>query len=489
MTLTRFVTTNGAFAPGSKALVDALLARLAEADEPRLVLFFHGGLVNLADGNQSAIDFADNLSALTDDGWEVAAPIWQSGLGETIRDNWAELEQEPRFNRLIYRIILWLERKFGDRMIAGALTELPQRVEALDIFPKIGLPEAEQLRAALGMTPSDLDRALHAESLPDDVLAEDELAQDILADTELVAMLEAGQPLMDRRIVEMCRTAQLVRPASAKKSAAPLAARVIAIKAARIGWKVARRFIDGRDHGIGPTVVEEVLRGLYLAQAGATIWGQMKESARQHFEGSNSGAYLLAGLSDIARTGKEVQLLAVGHSAGSLFCGRLALATQLAPAKLKVGHILLAPAIALDEATDVYARGRYDGLRIFTMNDAREQDNALDGNTFGKIYKGSLLYLISGTLENQGNNPDAPILGMQRHLAPRYPMTPAENAAFKRLQTVLDTLSVPLVFAPSSENAPAGQRTDSRRHGRYWDEPQTVESMIAIARGGFGVGA
>ena len=69
-------------------------------------------------------------------------------------------------------------------------------------------------------------------------------------------------------------------------------------------------------------------------------------------------------------------------------------------------------------------------------------------------------YLISGVLENDGKNPDAPILGMQRHLAPRYPMTRAEKTAFERLQTVLDTQWVPLVFAPSSENAPAGQRTE-----------------------------
>lgn len=473
MTLTRFVTTKGAFAPGAKALVDAMLARLAAADRPRLVLFVHGGLVNRSDGNQSAGEFAVRIGELANEGWEVAAPIWQSGLSETILQNWDELESEPIFNRLIYRIILWAERRFGERLIAGALTDLP---------------EAEQLSTAWDMTPGDLDRALHADSLPADVLAEDELAQDILADAELVAMLEAGQPLMDRRIVEMCQTAQRFQPAGVEKSAAPRAALVIAVKAARIGWIVINRLRTGRGHGLRPTIVEELLRELYLAQAGATLWEDMKESARQHFEGDNAGAYLLAGLSNIARSGKEVQLLVVGHSAGSLFCGRLALATQLAPANLKVEHILLAPAIALDEAADVYARGRYDGLRIFTMDDDREEANALDGNAFGKIYEGSLLYLISGALENLGTNPDAPILGMQRHLAPRYSPKPAESAALQRLRIVLGSLPAPLIFAPSPPNAPVGQRTNSDKHGGYWKDDQTVQSIMAIARDGLGVG-
>lgn len=470
MTLTRFVTSKGAFAPGAKASVDAMLARLAAAERPRLVLFVHGGLVSLADGSQSAQDFALKIGALVGEGWEVAAPIWQSGLSETILQNWDELESEPVFNRLIYRIILWAERRWGERVIAGALTDLPG---------------ARRAQAAWDLTPGDLDRAAHADSLPDDVLLEDELAQEILADAELVAMLEVGQPLMDERIVAMCQTAQRLRPASVEKSLSPRAALVIAAKVVRIGWRVINRLHAGRDHGLRPTVVEELLRELYLAQAGARLWDEMKESARQHFEGDNAGAYLLAGLSEIARSGKEVKLVAIGHSAGSLFCGRLALATQLAPASLTVRHILLAPAIAIDEAADVYARGRYEGLRIFTMDDAREQANALDGNAFGKVYTRSLLYLISGALENRGTNPDAPLLGMQRHLAPRYTPKPAESAALQRLRTVLGDLPAALVFAPSPPNAPAGQTTDSRKHGGYWADDQTVQSIMAIARDGF----
>lgn len=476
MTLTRFVTERGAFEDGQKELVDALLARLAAADQPRLVLFVHGGLVSRKNGEAGAEEFARKITDLVAEGWEVAAPIWQSGLSETIRQQWQELEQEPRFLGITSHAEKWAERREAMLSEGAALTALS---DAWLINPA--------LLAIMETAATVEEQMLMIDSLPDEVLLEDELAQDILADEELVALLEAGQPLMDAEVVAQCRAAQMLRPAGADKATGLWAAAVIAAKTARAVRRVIARMRGGRGHGIKSTIVEEILRAFYVAQIGASIWGEMKDNARRHFEGDNAGAYLLAGLSEIARGGKEVQLLAIGHSAGSVFCGQLALATKLAPANLKVGHILLAPAIALAEAADTYARGRYEGLRVFTMGDDRERMNALDDKPpFNSFYAGSLLYLISGVLEDGGDYADAPLLGLQRHLEPGYAPTRREREALQQLGGVLAPLPVPVVYAPSPDGAPEGQQTNSRQHGGYWWEEQTVESIKAIAREGFG---
>lgn len=486
MTLTRFITKDGRFLPGEQAGVDAMLARLAAAENPRLMLFVHGGLVNQTDGLNGAAEFAGLVHGLSGEGWEIAAPIWRSGVSESVESNWAELQDEPRFVRIALRIAAWLDRRFGNKLFADAMIELAPPGSGLDLLQQIELPEAEQLHADLATTPEVLNQVLQVEDLTDQHLAESELAQDILADEELARWLEAGLPHFDERIVRRVQAARLVPPPVADKRAlATPAAWIIAIEAARIGWRVLKRKIRKRDHGFGPTLIEELLRALYLAEAGAALWNAMKEDARQHFDGGGAGTYLIEQLGAIARAGKDVRLLAVGHSAGALFCGRLALATRLEPASLSVGHILLAPAIRIDEAAESYAGGRFEGLRIFTMNDTREVANALDGKVFGKAYSRSLLYLISGVLENGGDYPDAPLLGMQRHLTPHYDETRREGAALQKLRGVLAGLPEPVVFAPSLPDAGPGHRTNSFMHGHYWAEDQTVESIEAIARRGF----
>ena len=486
MTLTTFITQDGRTLPSEQARLEAMLDRLAAAENPRLMLFVHGGLVSQADGIAGAEDFAGLVEELTDEGWEIAAPIWRSSVGETVESNWEELKNEPRFVRIAVRIAAWLDRRFGNRLFAEAMTETALRGGSLEVLQHIALPDAGQLEADLAAQPEVLNQIMLVEDLTDLQLAESEMAAEILADEELVGWLEAGLPYVDERIVRRVHALRLAPPTlTDKRAIATPAAYISAIEAARIGWRVLKRTIDRRDHGLGPTIVEEVLRALYLAKAGAALWRVMKEDARQHLDAGGAGTYLLARLGEIARGGKDVRVLAIGHSAGALFCGRLALATRLAPPGLSVGHILLAPAIRIDEAAEGYAGGRFEGLRVFTMNDQREIANALDGKIFGKAYTASLLYLISGALEDEGEYPDAPLLGMQRHLAPPYKGTRRENEAREKLAKVLAGLPDPVIFAPSPDNAPSGRRTNSVMHGGYWRDQPTVESIKQIARFGF----
>jgi hypothetical protein len=278
-----------------------------------------------------------------------------------------------------------------------------------------------------------------------------------------------------------------VPSASSKLAAGSPAAWVVALAAVRAGYRVLKRCLSDRDHGLGPTIVEEVIGALYLDQAGAAAWGLMKRDARQHFDPGGAGARLLDGLSEIARSGKRVRLLTIGHSAGSLFSGQLAREAGRAPENLTVDHLLLAPAIRIDEAVERFGTGRVSGLRIFTMHDALESANHLDGTIFGRLYHRSLLYLISGVLERgeRARYPDAPLLGLERHLAPAYRPSADESTVLVKLGAFLSAAPDRVIYSRSRGDARPGCTTGSTVHGGYWNDPATLDSIRWIARHGF----
>src|SRR5207244_1316326 len=116
------------------------------------------------------------------------------------------------------------------------------------------------------------------------------------------------------------------------------------------GLRVLKRLLRKRDHGLGCTIVEEVIRALYLDQAGATAWSFMKQDMVDHFNRDHAGARLIAMLSEIARTGRQCRIVTVGHSAGSMFAAELAVQAAHLPQEITLDTILLAPAITADAA-------------------------------------------------------------------------------------------------------------------------------------------
>jgi len=268
---------------------------------------------------------------------------------------------------------------------------------------------------------------------------------------------------------------------------------VVAVAAAGAAYRVLKRFADGRDHGVGPTVFEEICRALYLDMVGAAAWDLMKVEARAHFNTGALGSRLLNAVAAIVEH-KPVRVLLIGHSAGGIFTSRFAREAAALPPNVTVDTILLAPAIRLDEAADLLATGeaRPGGLRIFTMPDAIERRNALDGTLFGHLYEGSLLYLISGVLETRIRShgkprsyADAPLLGLERHLTARGKLDAAERKAQKAIQRLIAAAPDRVIYSKTAANVPPGHATTATVHGGYWCNPDTVASIIQIARHGF----
>jgi hypothetical protein len=487
MTQVIFYTKNGRLDPESEQPIEDMLARLSAAENPRLLLFVHGGLVSENDGVKTAIKLASAFAPLASAGWETGFPIWRSSIGETIWNNHDELAREPRFQRILFRLIEWLDRRLGKGVIDKAFVDTGSVERALGALEAASQPSASAIEAMLTAT-GDLERTLNVEGLSDQHLEDTELARSVLADSNLVALLETDLPMMDPAVQARAQAARLVAaPQSAKSAAVSPSAWVVAIAVARVGFRVLKRSLQDRDHGLGPTVVEELIGALYLDKAGASIWAAMKNDARQHFAPGGAGSRLLEGVSNIARSGKTVRVMTIGHSAGSLFASQLAREAARAPANLVCDFVLLAPAIRIDEAAEQFGSGRVNGFRIFTMDDQRERANRLDGNPFGKIYHRSLLYLISGVLERkaQSRYADAPLLGLQRHLAPEYRPTGDERAALNAARSFLSAAPDRIVYAHTAGSAAPGRTSMSSLHGGYWGDPQTLDSVRWIAQRGY----
>lgn len=153
---------------------------------------------------------------------------------------------------------------------------------------------------------------------------------------------------------------------------------------------------------------------------GRPLWGAMKTSARlcsaaDVGDGWPGGAWQFADalepvLDELAEAGHDVELHAVGHSAGSIFHSFFLPA--LAARNRKVASLsLLAPAIRVDRFRDALQplvdQKTLQRLYLFTM----KQDAELD-DTVGPYLK-SLLYLVSRAFEPAQ---PTPILGLEESM-------------------------------------------------------------------------
>ncbi len=157
-------------------------------------------------------------------------------------------------------------------------------------------------------------------------------------------------------------------------------------------------------------LVQEAVRALQAPR----IWGGMKQSAQIASSPGVGGAYYVARqLAAFCKQHKDVELHAVGHSAGSIFhAWFVPCALALGAPEFRSLH-LMAPAIRVDQFKETLAPlvGAHRGiaeLTVYTMKEDLEADDNCGG-----IYRKSLLYLIFHALEAQRKTP---ILGLEESL-------------------------------------------------------------------------
>ena len=156
-------------------------------------------------------------------------------------------------------------------------------------------------------------------------------------------------------------------------------------------------------------LIEEAVRALQTPR----IWGGMKASARLASAPGGGAAFVAERLQSLlaAHPAGKIELHAVGHSAGAIFHSHfLPVCHEKGNATFKTLQ-LLAPAVTCEEFTKHVlplanaASPGVEHVTLFTMRRAFEEDDHC-----AKIYRKSLLYLVSEACEPE---PKTPILGLE----------------------------------------------------------------------------
>ena len=447
----------------------------AAVNNGHVVIHFHGGLVPEDKGRQKA---ARLTQVYQHAGAYPLFPVWESGLLETLKNNFDQLGRELFFKFILKRVVAIVKRKLmqseGERsanVLPALLPEIEARSETqFDVHTIQPLSQTEVLVLEMEL---QQDPELH------------QIAQSLsasLTDTTATGArsgqteLSASETLMDPASMD-----KLVdRPDPSARgiiSTAKLAKAVITITTRTI-----MRYLNNRDHGLHATIVEEILREFYLANIGASIWKQMKGDTLESFSENPErfgGTAILTVLKQHIENGATPKVTLIGHSAGAIFATYfLKHAAQQLPENIKFNLILLAPAITFELAAQTLTpyQQRIQGLRIFTMTDDNEQADSL----IPVLYPHSLLYFVSGVVEAEA---DTPLLGMQRYYD-NVQYSAEEFGHVETLRQFINGNNQNIIWSRNTGSGP-GLETGALKHGDFDNDPKTLASIQHILQHGF----
>jgi hypothetical protein len=468
------------------AIVDNIIATAPH----RLIIHFHGGLVS----KEGGMTIAETLYPVYQSGGYSLFFVWESGAWEAIRNNAADILKEPIFRNLVRKVLEYALGKVGFEESARSVTgtqvspsEVKDRVDAWFANPTGNAPYAD------ARPPARTDVRTVATDVDDNTVQ-----MDLLLDPDFVAAVNTlSQPLPQARSAVDQSPAQLkttridpavlddIAPSVTRDQRGVISIFKIAMRVARVVRQVLLRIEKGRDHGFYATVVEEVLRAFYCEAIGkALLWNQMKKDTGDAFgqDVSCAGSALLSRLKDALGRGLQLErIFLIGHSTGGIYISHFLEAVDAMgfDAKVRFDVVLLAPANthkAFAQTIEKHA-GRIRWLRLFGMQDALERDDGLLGDDWRRaFYPSSLLYLVSGLLEDEV---DEPILGMQRFINQNDVFNAAGGyAACDEVRTWLSEPLDRLVW--SNSIAAQGQCTLARKHGDFDNDASTLQSLTWI---------
>lgn len=476
-----------------------------------LVIHFHGGLVGEKAARKSAAGPLHRTYAQKGGAYPIFF-VWESGFLEAPWNNRGELARELTkildedfFRAVLKKVAKWALRQLpagpgvkgaGSGVSTG---ELAAEFDAFFERRRPTPPDALATLASAGVMPG-----LRATAPEVDELAA-QIEEDLETDAAFGATVEAvanglvSQPraTLKGSQVRISAKSRITKEAAAnlfgKRAGAGAAAATlrgtwtwldIAKVLAKIVIRVLRRMRAGRGHGPYVTLVEEVLRELYVDKIGRYgWWDRMKGDTADAFKPGleHAGTALLTELGKQIKPGPtQPRITLVGHSTGAIYiCNLLRAAAVHVPA-LQFDVIFEAPAVTYAFLAKTIAEhgSRIRNFRQFSMNDTREADDVL----VPVLYVSSLLYFISGLLEH---DPDEPLVGMERYLTRKDIYT---SAAFPNVQVCRDFFEKyrdSLVWSPRLDNRP-GLSSDGQAHGEFDDVDQpTMDSVAHILARGF----
>ena len=468
------VGPQGTFRPSGKYQtipedIDQMFERFEREKTRKIALYFHGGLVNETSGLASARQIS--LPILSADCQPVCF-VWETGLFETIGTNLSKISETKLFHKLLKLLLRKVTEKLGFDTVLGrgaagpGLTDL--EIEA-ELAKPVPFAEYNQIGNHPGARSAvNLEYLAQVYDLQNQL--NEELAAELVKDPELELLAETS--------------GLSVSTNDNGQGRGILTSFNFLSHIVKIAYRIITRFIKKRDHNLYPTVVEEILRELYVSELGAWVWKMMKGKANDMWT-ENTGRqdldqyaarYFLDKLAAYKEKFSQTEISLIGHSAGSIVICHLLKHTARLHQPFNYNHIILmAPACRIDLfAAEILSRSNsYQDIRIFTMSDEYECRDIM----IPFIYTHSLLYLISGALEDEGESADAYILGLERHIRYQLPynITDLQPCHDYLYLNGLNRVSYS-VYTGTTE----GLETAAQKHGDFDDDVPTLRSITHI---------
>lgn len=408
--------------------------------------------------------------------------LWRSDLITTVTRNLPRIAEELIFRRLAKDILRLVAGKLGPGGTRGVTLQPPPPESVSDNLAQ-QRAEAEPIETQLRtLGPLDLTSL-------DELVAEEEFNADDVLQNEANAIALARNPtgagrargggalpltsrpsLMSPGVIDEFAQEQGVGTRSVFGALAAVAQHGIAILR-----RVLRRFTERHDHGLHTTIVEEILRELYVEALGGTIWGEMKQDTRHAFGGNplrHGGTAFVAQLQQWWKPGRRLTL--VGHSTGAIYIGHmLDQIDQALPKDRLVDVVFLAPACTFGFVHGQLAvwKRRVRNFRMFALRDTVERGYY----EVPVVYPASLLYLVSGLFEESDG--DTPLLGMERY---HSGAAPYDGKEMREVVQWIDSRS-----NWSKPAGTAGWESAALKHGGFGEDPSTRASLRHLLAKGF----
>jgi hypothetical protein len=425
--------------------LNALTNHLRDNNIKNLAIYCHGGLVSEGSGADAVRRVNEALSVTKPDDFHTIGFVWKTGVGETFRENITEVLVSGLSNLLLNRLISYLRKNFLgifdsesfdtiEQMILGRI-ELDDPSFDDEIISKLGVNEDKFFFGG--------DKVTDEELMSEAVSIVLEL--DMQGDVDINAMwLDVGGPEYvlkeeyNALLSDYDEYGGLVNVVSDKSivtfesvySRKAFGRVYIVYKLLKAIYK---RWRNKTWHGIHATTAEEILRNIYVADITKAFWGEMKEKASEMWD-VNKAAYSL--ISQLNEKCPGIEINFIGHSAGA-DCGagliKLLNTGEFNQVKLNT-CTLLAPATNYQIFNDTYVKYKdsYGDFTMYSMTDEAEMaDDLLDYPVARQLYPSSLLYLVSGIMEDKI---DMPIVGMQRFFIGRHPYNNDNYEGFNDVQ-------------------------------------------------------
>lgn len=480
---------NGKFSPDpadnttSLQDLEGLFAHLtSHPSRQTLVLHFHGGLTDFSSGLEAMNRLRPQYEAA---GAYPVFFLWQTGIFDALEQALPGVFGEGIFKRLLEQILRGAVGKLsgdeGGRGLSDA--DLPDLVE---VKAELKQPEAySEVSATPSTTPlTPQEQAEFQKLLEHDPLLQTEVAKVINGLEGLppdrgreVGVQESVSSLLNESIKQELREAATPPDRGLLDFIKP-----IALRGALVLFGVIKRLLEGKDHGLHATVVEEILRELYGGVVGGAVWGSMKNSSLNSFgdDPQCGGTAFLQKLRAYLEQHPDTRMVLVGHSAGSIFiCNLLKEAARLQyPPDFKFEAVFLAAACDFGLFAQALEKGNLRSFHNFGLSDALEKADALlrlspVPDFLKHLYPHSLLYLVSGLFEEQV---DQPLVGMQRFYS-GYD-SPAVKNALAQLQQIHSRMiwsEGPTMLEPS-----AALLSTADNHPAFDNDATTIKSLQSI---------